>query len=96
MKENPNKRISINDATKDELIDAIHSELTYGSYIDRMEKHIYFIRCARLIEEMQDACNEMSRNCQGDGFDPKKRERWVVASKRWESLNNKLTELQER
>lgn len=87
-------RIPLQSATKDELIEAIKSELPFGNHIDRIEMHIYYSRCQSLIESMRQATDEMDRNRQSGLFNEHKRQRWNSAMRKWNKANAALEKLQ--
>ena len=88
------KTITLEEATKAEIIEAIGQEFPFPDVRKRIERQVFSIRCHRLLAEMRDACDEMATNCQTGPYDPEKRDRWFKANSRWNRANRALSKLQ--
>lgn len=88
------KRITLEEASKNEIIQAIKCEFSLSSTQSRIEQTITHIRIKSLISEMERECKNMDRHRQKKTkFDPVASKRWLAAHARWNRANAKLREI---
>jgi hypothetical protein len=89
------KTITLERASKDEIILAIKSEFCTSEAQARLERAITKIRITSLIREMERECKNMDRHRQKKPqFDAGASKRWAAANARWHIADAKLRELQ--
>ncbi len=88
------KIVTIEQASKDELIQAVKGELFSSETQARIEQAITQNRITSLIREMERECENMDRYRQKKPqFDAAASKRWMAANARWNRANAKLSEI---
>lgn len=90
------KKIELQNATKDEIIQAINSEFAISDVRDRIERSILHLRVKSLLGKMdlKIAESQLYRQSKDEPFDRVLHLKWDNCQKDIDNLNKKLNELQ--